>query len=88
MKKNDQFVSKKIIEEGAWEEDNVVLAMKAVSLYDDAVFIGKIGNTSDKHSFKKRGIKQFIIDCLYSEEVRAARAPTNKNRNLVKAFSC
>ena len=41
MKKNDEFVSRKIVEEGGWEKDNVILAMKAMSLYDDAVFIGK-----------------------------------------------
>ena len=40
MKKNDEFVSKKIVEEGGCEKENVILAMKAMSLYD-AVFIGK-----------------------------------------------
>ena len=41
MKKNDKFVSKKIAYDGAWEPNNVQNLMKAMSLYDDAVFIGK-----------------------------------------------
>jgi len=42
VKKNDEFVSRMIVEEGGWEKDNVILAMKAMSLYDDAIFIGKL----------------------------------------------
>ena len=41
MKKDDQVVSRQIAEEGAWEEDNVVLVLKAMSFYQDAVFIGE-----------------------------------------------
>ena len=41
VKKNDQFVSKKIAYDGAWEPNNVQNLMKAMSLYDDAIFIGK-----------------------------------------------
>ena len=35
------FVSDQIVTEGAWEEDNVELVMRAMSLYEDAVFLGK-----------------------------------------------
>ena len=31
VKKDDQVVSRQIAEEGAWEEDNVVLVLKAMS---------------------------------------------------------
>ena len=41
MKKEDVYVSRSILEEGAWEEKNVVVAMKAMVYYQDAVFIGK-----------------------------------------------
>ena len=34
-------MSRSILEEGAWEEKNVVVAMKAMDYYQDAVFIGK-----------------------------------------------
>ena len=42
MKKNDMLVSKSIVEKGAWEENNVKNLMKGISLYKDAIFIGKI----------------------------------------------
>ena len=42
MKKQDLLVSCAIVEQGAWEEHNVKNLMKAMSLYDSAVFIGKI----------------------------------------------
>ena len=41
VKKEDVYVSRSILEEGAWEEENVVVAMKAMDYYQDAVFIGK-----------------------------------------------
>ena len=41
VKKDDQYVSRKIIENGAWEEYNVILALKCLDLYQDAVFIGE-----------------------------------------------
>ena len=41
VKKEDVYVSRSIIEKGAWEEDNVVIAMKAMDFYQDAVFVGK-----------------------------------------------
>ena len=41
MKKDDQFVSQSIVKTGAWEKENVQNLMKAVSLYKDAVFVGK-----------------------------------------------
>ena len=34
-------MSRSILEEGAWEAENVVIAMKAMDYYQDAVFIGK-----------------------------------------------
>ena len=42
MKKKDLLVSHAIVEKGTWEEHNVKNLMKAMSLYDSAVFIGKI----------------------------------------------
>ena len=42
QQKDDQFVSKKIREEGAWEEDNVVFVLKAMQIYTEAVFVGKL----------------------------------------------
>ena len=42
MKKHDLLVSRAIVEQGAWEENNVKNLMKAMSFYDSAVFIGKI----------------------------------------------
>ena len=42
VKKDDQYVSKMIQKEGAWEEKNVLLVLKAMSLYKDAVFVGKL----------------------------------------------
>ena len=41
VKKDDQFVSQSIVTTGAWEKENVQNLMKAVSLYKDAVFVGK-----------------------------------------------
>ena len=41
VKKDDEYVSKSIIAQGAWEEDNVILVMKSMRLYEDAVFVGK-----------------------------------------------
>ena len=41
VKKDDQFVSQSIVKTGAWEKENVQNLMKAVSLYKDAVFVGK-----------------------------------------------
>ena len=41
MKKYDKFVSQSIVKTGAWEPDNVHKLMEAVSLYKDAVFLGK-----------------------------------------------
>ena len=43
VKKDDQYVSTWIINNVAWEEDNVALFMKTIGLYDDAVFVGKKG---------------------------------------------
>ena len=42
VKKHDLLVSRAIVEQGAWEENNVKNLMKAMSFYDSAVFIGKI----------------------------------------------
>ena len=42
VKKQDLLVSRAIVEKGAWEDNNVKNLMKAMSLYDSAVFIGKI----------------------------------------------
>lgn len=39
VKKDDLHVSKKILEDGAWEEDIVALVMKAMRFYEEAVFI-------------------------------------------------
>jgi len=39
VKKGDMFVSDAIVKQGAWEEEIVHNAMKAVSLYKDAVFV-------------------------------------------------
>jgi len=39
VKRGDMFVSDQIVTEGAWEEDNVELVMRAMSLYEDAVFL-------------------------------------------------
>ena len=41
MKKGDMFVSDAIVKKGAWEEENVLNVMEAVSLYKDAVFFGE-----------------------------------------------
>ena len=41
VKKKDKFVSKAIIEEGAWEGNNVANLLKALSFYPHAVFIGE-----------------------------------------------
>ena len=41
MKKYNKFVSQSIVKTGAWEPDNVHKLMEAVSLYKDAVFLGK-----------------------------------------------
>ena len=52
MKKDDQFVSQSIVKTGAWEAENVQNLMKAVSLYKDAVFVGKFFSFSpEKVSF-------------------------------------
>ena len=40
VKKDDLFVSEAIAKTGAWEADNVHNLMKAVSQYEDAVFVG------------------------------------------------
>ena len=42
VKKHDLLVSRATVEQDAWEEHNVKNLMKAMSLYDSAVFIGKI----------------------------------------------
>ena len=42
VKKDDMFVSDAIAKTGAWEPGNVHNLMRAVSIYKDAVFIGKI----------------------------------------------
>ena len=34
-------MSRSILEKGAWEEENVAVAMKAMDYYQDAVFIGE-----------------------------------------------
>jgi len=39
VKKDDEYVSKSIIAQGAWEEENVILVMKSMRLYEDAVFV-------------------------------------------------
>ena len=41
MKKYDLFVSQSIAKTGAWEPQLVHKLMKVVSLYKDAVFVGK-----------------------------------------------
>ena len=42
VKKDDLFVSESIMDKGAWEEEIVHNLMKAVSQYEDAVFVGQI----------------------------------------------
>ena len=41
VKEDDVYVSRAIIENGAWEEENVLIALKAMDFYRDAVFIGE-----------------------------------------------
>ena len=41
VKKADVFVSEQIVKEGAWEEDNVELVLRAISQYQNAVFLGE-----------------------------------------------
>ena len=41
MKEEDRYISDSIAETGAWEPENVHNLMKAMSLYKDAVLIGK-----------------------------------------------
>ena len=40
VKKDDLYVSDSIAKTGAWEAENVHNLMKAISLYEDAVFVG------------------------------------------------
>ena len=42
VKKDDLSVSDAIAKTGAWEADNVHNLMKAVSQYEDAVFVGMV----------------------------------------------
>jgi len=39
VKEADEFVSRNIMEEGVWEEENVFYALKAMKFHDDAVFV-------------------------------------------------
>ena len=48
MKKDDLFISATIANSGAWEPENVYNLMKAMSLYKEAVLVGKF---SYKDSF-------------------------------------
>ena len=41
MKEDDLFISATIANSGAWEFENVQNLMKAMSLYKDAVLVGK-----------------------------------------------
>ena len=41
VKKDDLYVSDSIAKTGAWEAENVHNLMKAMSLYKDAVLVGK-----------------------------------------------
>ena len=49
VKAGDVYVSRSIIEKGAWEEENVAIAMRAMEFYNDAVFIGQTSLVSSQY---------------------------------------